>query len=404
MQKTALRNWMKSAPVNAIFIGLDSNARFVGGAVRDALLGKDAKDIDIATPYTPEEVTAKLQAKGIKIVPTGIKHGTVTAVTKGGDFEITTLRRDVDCFGRHAEVEFTDNWAEDAARRDFTINAMSCTQNGEIFDYFCGMQDLEAKKIRFVGDAQQRCKEDYLRILRFFRFFAYYGAPPADSEALAAFRLLANGIDTLSGERIQSEMFKLLTAPDPIHSLHLMVETGVMPHIIQGIDAASIAPLEKIIKRKNAITKDKIFRLAVLINNNLDSAVALIKRWRLSNLDKNRLLFLCNPANRFPENIDEKTAKKYLRVWGAEKFLDMCFLCFAYGMKKELLDTLVKLQYWDIPKFPLAGHDLANIGLQGKEIGQSLEEAEKWWEENGYKAGKKELLEFVKKLNNLSFG
>src|SRR3989338_7314271 len=140
MQITCPRSWMKSGAANEIFAALENNARFVGGAVRDAILGKDAKDIDIDTPFTPEEVTKKLNEAGIKVVPTGIKHGTVTAVTKDGDFEITTLRRDVDCFGRHAIVEFTDSWLEDATRRDFTINAMSCTQEGEIFDYFDGLQ------------------------------------------------------------------------------------------------------------------------------------------------------------------------------------------------------------------------------------------------------------------------
>ena len=214
-------------------------ARVVGGAVRDALAGRPITDIDLATPRTPEQVTKALQEAGIRVVPTGIDHGTVTAVLGERSFEITTLRRDVETDGRHAVVAFTDDWRTDAARRDFTINAMSMARDGEVFDYFGGIADLRAGIVRFVGDPATRIAEDHLRILRYFRFFARYSAGPADAAALAAIRAGASGLGKLSAERVWSELSRILAVPDPRAAVALMADLGVMDAVLpEGADAA----------------------------------------------------------------------------------------------------------------------------------------------------------------------
>src|SRR5215510_13136350 len=210
--------WMIAAETVAVMAALSSaggEARFVGGCVRDALLGRPVTDVDIATHEPPERVMNLLSRAGIKAVPTGIKHGTVTAVIGRKHFEITTLRRDVETYGRHARVEYTNDWAADAARRDFTMNALFCSLDGTIYDPFGGLADLREHRVRFVGDAEARIREDVLRLLRFFRFYAHYGAPPPDAAALAACRALAPLLPTLSGERVCGETLKLLLAPEP---------------------------------------------------------------------------------------------------------------------------------------------------------------------------------------------
>lgn len=397
-KKTCHRSWMQSQAANIIFAALGGNTRFVGGAVRDAALGIDAKDIDIATPLTPDEVTKKLEAIGVKIIPTGIKHGTVTAVTGKGNFEITTLRRDTEHTGRHATVEFTDSWQEDAARRDFTINAMFCNQAGEISDYYGGLPDLEAGILRFVGDAEQRCKEDYLRILRFFRFFAYYGRPPLDEAALLACKAQANGIEGLSGERIQTEMFKLLAAPAPVFSLELMLQNNVIGFVIPDIQKDGIAALEKLVALKDSGKNNHLLRLAALIGYNLSVAENVAKRWKLSNADKARLLFLCDAKHNIPKNCEEKSARKLLREWGYELFIDVCHLAFARGLENSEYTKLLALKNWKIPAFPLTGKDLKSIGIEeGKAMGAALKKAENWWEENDYKPSKNTLLEYISK-------
>jgi poly(A) polymerase len=394
--KSCLRTWMRSKAVNKIFSALDGNARFVGGAVRDAILGIDASDIDIATPLLPEDVTKKLKGRGIKVVPTGIKHGTVTAIIGGNGYEITTLRIDVESLGRHATVAFTDSWQEDAARRDFTINAMSCTQTGEIFDYFGGMDDLAEKRLRFVGEAGLRCREDYLRILRYFRFFAYYGKD-INMEAILACKEMAAGIDGLSGERIASEMLKLIAAPNPIYSLQLMVETGVIEYVIPGLTQSNIVFLERIVEMENIEAKDPIMRLAALLGKNMQIAEYIIDRWKLSKSSKKRLMFLCNPENKIPL-ADVRLAKKLLRVWGIENFIDMCLLGLVYGMGEVNFNTLYSLKNFTIPEFPLSGNDLLALGLNpGKEIGNALKFAKEWWEGNDYKPTKGEIIEFLRK-------
>src|SRR5262249_46025432 len=218
---------MTEPPTQAVMVALGA-ARFVGGCVRAALLGRAIGDTDIATPPPPDAVPRRLEAAGIKVVPTGLAHGTVTAVVAPRHFEITTLRRDVETFGRHARVAFTADWAADAARRDFTMNALYLDARGGVYDYVGRLRDLRAGRVGFVGSAETRIREDVLRLLRFYRFFAHYGHAPADAEARAAARALAHLLPTLSAERMAAEMLKLLGAPDPIPMLVLMGEDGVL--------------------------------------------------------------------------------------------------------------------------------------------------------------------------------
>ena len=253
-------------------------ARFVGGCVRDALLdpGADAADLDLATPELPERVMALLAADGLQPVPTGLRHGTVSLRYSGRRFEITTLRRDVACDGRHAEVEFTDDFDADAARRDFTINAMSCELDGTLHDPMGGRADLAAGRVRFVGEARRRIAEDYLRILRFFRFHARFGRGEADAEALAACAELADGIDGLSGERIRQELWLILLGPRPAATLELMQAAGVLARVVPG--AVALAHLDGLAE------PDALLRLAALLRpSDAARVTALADRLRLSN-------------------------------------------------------------------------------------------------------------------------
>src|ERR1700743_2097282 len=235
--------WMKAPETLAVMNAL-GDARFVGGVVRNALLGKPVDDIDIATPLTPDEVTKRLEAAKLKAVPTGIEHGTVTAVSNGRPYEVTTLRRDVSTDGRRAVVAFTKDWAEDAQRRDFTMNALYVGADGEVFDSVGGVADLQAGRVRFVGDPATRIKEDFLRILRLFRFHAWDGKGELDAAALKAATGEKHGLAQLSGERIQKEMLKLLAAENPVPVLRIMAASGILGEILPG--DLNIARLERV--------------------------------------------------------------------------------------------------------------------------------------------------------------
>ncbi|MGE4220379.1 MAG: CCA tRNA nucleotidyltransferase, partial [Alphaproteobacteria bacterium] len=266
--------WMTEPATQRVMRALaegGAGARFVGGCVRDALLGRPIRDIDIATDGSPERVTAILAAAGIKVVPTGFAHGTVTAVVDHRGFEITTLRVDVETFGRHARVAFTDDWVADAARRDFTFNAMSLETDGTLHDPFGGEADLRARRVRFVGAARQRIEEDVLRLLRYFRFHAHYGAPPPDAEALDACRAMAPRLPDLSAERVAAELMKLLAAPDPVPVLRLMRAEGVLARVLD--EARDLARLARMVRIDAAA--DPLRRLAALLPSDPAGALAV---------------------------------------------------------------------------------------------------------------------------------
>ena len=246
--------WMHWSALRAVVTALtdgDVAPRIVGGAVRDTLLGLDVSDIDLATPLLPNDVIRRLEHAGIKAIPTGIDHGTITAVSQGRTFEITTLRRDVSTDGRRATVAFSDDWQEDAARRDFTINALYADPaSGEIYDYFGGLADLEKRQVRFIGDADSRIAEDHLRILRFFRFHARFGQSPPDPDALAACAKAASSLKSLSRERIADEVMKLLALPSPLESAQLMQDLGIFAAFMPEVNEGALASLKRLLHRE----------------------------------------------------------------------------------------------------------------------------------------------------------
>jgi poly(A) polymerase len=356
-------------------------ARFVGGCVRDGLLDLEPTGpLDLATPEPPERVMELLEAEGFRVIPTGLAHGTVTAVADARHFEITTLRRDVASDGRHASVAFTDDFAADAARRDLTINAMSCDRDGRLFDYFGGEADLAAGRIRFVGPAAQRIAEDYLRILRFFRFSAHYGRAPADAEALAACAAAAPAIARLSGERIQVEMRKLLEANDPLPALRLMRESGVL---------AQVLPKEPALDRLARLLvlapqADWLLRLAALLRGQgADAIDQAASRWRLSSRDAERLL--ASTQDPLPPLRATPAARRQaLHRLGAERYADLVRLSAADDPSDDaaavLAAALAEGERWQPKVLPITGHDVMSLGVPtGPAVGQVLAQVEDWW-------------------------
>jgi poly(A) polymerase len=290
--------WMierKTAAVMRALMADGAPARFVGGCVRDCILGRPVKDIDIATAEPPDRVVELLNNAGLKAIPTGIDHGTVTAVVDGAPFEITTLRLDVETFGRRARVAYTDDWVADARRRDFTMNALFCDLDGTLYDPTGGLPDLRAGRVRFVGEARERIREDLLRLLRFFRLHAYYGAGEADQDALRACREMASEITALSAERIWSELKRLLYSPAPAPVLNLMADWDVLRHVLP--EAGSREPLARLVdvEAKSATDPDPVRRLSVLLNVDDSGAAAFASRLRLSKAETQRLRTLVTP-------------------------------------------------------------------------------------------------------------
>ena len=344
------------------------NARYVGGAVRDTLLGEPVKDVDVATPLEPVAVIERLDAADIRSVPTGLKHGTVTAILPGGNVEITTLRRDVATDGRHAEVAFSRDWKEDAARRDFTINALYADPHSlEIFDWFGGLDDLRRRRVRFIGDAKQRISEDHLRILRYFRFQARFGSQSADAEAERACAELAPTLKGLSRERVGWELQNLLALPDPAPTVARMAELGVLSVILPEADPAA---LEALIAVENAqgVAPDPIRRLAALLPANPAVAEQVAARLRLSVAQKKRLAIA---ARR--EAGEQRTLAYRL---GRDEAIDALLLAGR---------SIAQLDGWRIPTFPLKGGAIVARGVAaGPEVARILQAVEAQWVAEGF--------------------
>ena len=360
--------------------------RFVGGCVRDALLGRAVSDIDLATPEPPERVMERLRAASITVIPTGIEHGTVTAIVAGRPIEITTLRKDVETFGRHARVAFTDDWSEDAARRDFTINTLSADPDGTLHDPFGGLEDLRAGRVRFVGDARTRIGEDVLRLLRFFRFHAYYARTAPDAAALEACRALAPGLANLSGERIATELRRILVAPDAPGVVALMAEIGVIAHLLpqlRHVDRlASLARIEI-----GPIAPDWVRRLAALIDGE-DDARALAERLRLSNRDRDRLILLAARSDRPNDWRDARARRRDLHRLGADNVVDLSLLAWARDGEADRHRASIEATRADAPpRFPLAGRDALELGIApGPAVGRALAAVEQWWIDGDFRA------------------
>ena len=356
--------------------GNEGLTRYVGGSIRDDLLGLPVNDIDLATRIPPDEVIRRLEKAKIKAVPTGIDHGTITAVSDGHPFEITTLRRDVSTDGRRATVAFTDDWQEDAARRDFTINALSADpETGELFDYFGGLADLENRHIRFIGDPLQRIAEDHLRILRFFRFHARFDAGEPDNAALKACTARANDLMGLSRERIADEMLKLLAVADPSTTVGIMLERGILTPVLPEISAERLSDLKGLIaaERTAGVEPDPLRRLAALLPRDPAVAEAVAARLRLSNKARKRLSCAAG------EDGCEPKASAY-RI-GIECAVDRLLIAAQAPEAAEIAA-------WHVPRLPITGGQLIKRGVpEGPLVAKTLRSIEDEWVAAGFPQG-----------------
>ncbi|WP_373475336.1 CCA tRNA nucleotidyltransferase [Sphingorhabdus sp.] len=349
--------------------------RIVGGAVRDTLLGVSVTDIDLATPLIPTTVVDRLEAARIKAVPTGIDHGTVTAVVDGKNYEITTLRRDVTTDGRRATVAFSTDWREDAARRDFTINALYAdAESGEIFDYFNGQTDLKAGILRFIGDANQRIAEDYLRILRYFRFLARYGNGYVDPTAVIACKNGAHGLTALSRERIAQELTRLMVLPDPVLAVQLMADNGIFAPFLPELKDDAPKHLAQLSKREN-VHGQKISlpaRLLTLVPRDANVVDRVAARLKLSNRLREHLAKRVSDPDPDILNIREIAYRN-----GIQCATDAVML---YTDNATLPECLTKLKDWTIPGFGIKGGDLIALGLPiGNVVAKTLVSVEAKW-------------------------
>ena len=389
------QSWMTAPTTASVMAALNAGettglvALFVGGCVRDSVLGREVGDIDIATALAPDIVSKRKEDAGLKAVPTGLEHGTITAVVEARHFEITTLRVDVDTDGRRATIAFTDDWVADAERRDFTVNALYADGAGAIFDPVGGLADLKAGRIRFVGDAEQRIREDVLRLLRFFRFYAQFGTPPPDRDAISACAKLANLLPTLSGERVAAETLKLLTAADPATTMTLMSANGVLQHFLP--EAKNIDRLAALVTVDGVVDRaDPLRRLAAGLKVDAVGADAIAARLRLSKVDRVRLRELVAIDRRLDRDMSTEQMRVALYRLGADVWRDRVLIDWAEEISvgaaqdrhvtdawRELYDLAVE---WTPPTFPLQGHDVLALGVAaGPAVGRHLATVEEWW-------------------------
>ena len=373
--------------------GDGEEARIVGGAVRNALMDRSVAEIDIATTAVPDEVMRRARLANIKFAPTGVEHGTVTLIIDGRPYEVTTLREDVETFGRKARVVFGRDWSHDAARRDFTINALSVTADGTVYDYTGGLEDLAHRRVRFIGEAGRRIAEDYLRILRFFRIHAAYGAGPVDREGLRACIAGRAGLKQLSAERIRSEMLKLMGADGASVALREMGDAGLLLELLGGVTYHSAFDAMVAAEQQLALAPEPIRRLAALAVSVVEDAERLIERLRLSNAESSELVSM---AHRWWQlvTIDETQARVHLYKLGAERYRDRLMLAWAQtggdAGRWQQLATLP--ERWTAPVLPLKAADFMAMGLQpGPKLGAVLARAEKLWIDAGFPSDGAEL-------------
>ncbi|HEY7230048.1 MAG TPA: CCA tRNA nucleotidyltransferase [Pseudolabrys sp.] len=391
-RKFADAAWLTSGALASLLDVLDRDgeeARVVGGAVRNALLGLPVLEVDIATTAVPDEVMNRVGAAGFKAVPTGIEHGTVTVVIDKHPFEVTTLRKDVETYGRHARVEFGRDWKMDAERRDFTINALSATRNGTIYDYAGGLDDLAHRRVRFIGDAAKRIEEDYLRILRFFRFHASYGTGHPDAAGLAACIAARKGLDQLSRERVRMELLKLLAAAHATPTLAVMSHAGLLLLVLGGVPY--LADFENMVKVEAAIaaTPDAVRRLGALAVVIAEDADRLWQKLRLTNSEHERLASMAEGWRRISPALGEKAARTLLYKFNPQEFTDHVLLGWARSdatANDSEWRTLATLPLrWTAPEFPLKAADFMKRGLaQGPALGAAIAAAERAWIAAGF--------------------
>jgi poly(A) polymerase len=369
----------------------EETMRFVGGCVRDGLLGKPVQDVDLATSYQPQEIITFLKQANIKFVPTGLAHGTVLAVVDGIPYEITTLRKDIETYGRHAKVEFTDDWIEDAKRRDFTFNSIYLTPHGDLHDPWHGYEDLQAGRVRFIGNARERIKEDYLRILRYFRFYARFSQQKPDTETVSALKELASGLKRISGERIHNEFFRLLSYPELQDTLQLMVDTGVLEESL-GLTHVS-KQFDQLIEREHKLelAPGIMRRFLSLFLDEPQHLKKSEQRLKLTNKEKKHLNTLLKIVTQ-----DGVSDNWILYHYGADLFQDIILLVPPKTIS-ELRQKLSAAEKWQPQKLPVTGHDLIELGIQhGPQRGSALKQLEEWWIAKNFKPDKAQCLDFLK--------
>jgi poly(A) polymerase len=385
--------WLTATATQSALAAVTSGggeARIVGGAVRNTLLGHPVTDIDIATTVRPEDVLERVQQAGFGAVPTGLAHGTVTVIAGHKPFEVTTLRRDVETHGRHATVAFTEDWSTDAHRRDFTINALYCDAEGRLFDPTGGLADLAARRVRFIGRPEDRISEDYLRILRFYRFTAHYGDGSIDGEGHDACTALQDGLDRISAERIRTELLKLLGAPHAPLIISEMDETGLLKRLLGGpADVVTFARLDAI-EDANSIAPDPIRHLYALAVATPADPARLRDRLRLAKAEYERLADLHLPDRAFDPGENDSRARCFIYRHGAANFRDGILISWARDVGADANDTphrhrLHLADTWSPPVLPVGGRDVIALGVPpGPEIGHILELLDQWWMTAGF--------------------
>jgi poly(A) polymerase len=392
--------WLKHPETERVFAALAGpglETRAVGGAVRNTLLGLPVTEIDLATTALPHRVMELARKAGLKAVPTGIDHGTVTVIADGVPFEVTTLRRDVETFGRHASVAFTEDWQEDARRRDFTLNALYAESDGTVFDPLGGYDDVVAGRVRFIGDAEARIKEDYLRILRFFRFNAYFGKAPFDAPGLEASVKLRNGLERLSAERIAGEVRRLLVAPQAGYAVEALFDYGLLTGVIGAVPRLGrfrrLVAIEEALGRK----PDAMLRLAALAVFVTEDAERVAKRLHLSNAEQAVLALGADDYGHcgLPE---EGAAKRLLYRLGPAAYSGAVLMAWAESdgppNDQRWRDASTLGERWQAPVFPIKGSDLAALcGVKGPALGTLLRRLETEWVAEGFTASPDALLE-----------
>lgn len=396
MTSVAGETWFRDSAVQRILALLNADggeARVAGGAVRNALMGIAVADVDIATTLRPEVVVERANGAGIKAVPTGIEHGTVTLVLDGRGFEVTTLRRDIETDGRHAVVEFGTDWKADAERRDLTINALYANMQGEVIDLVEGLKDIGSRTVRFIGDASQRIAEDHLRILRFFRFFAYYGSGRPDADGLRACARAKEKLSSLSAERVWTETKKLLAAPDPSRALLWMRQSGVLTQILPETEKWGIDGIHSLVAAEKSLgwEAEPLLRLSAMVPPDGQRLEALAKRLRLSNADALKLeRWASTPMP--PDEVTDVGFTRLLYRHGTDGIITRIKLALAsaraavegdpVAMSKSarLSQLLASAENYVKPNFPLSGADVVAAGIPaGKRVGEVLKELEEFW-------------------------
>ena len=396
--------WLKRADLQTLFAAFPDGAlRFVGGCVRNSLMGHAVSDIDIASKLDPDAMMAALKEAGIRYVETGVAHGTITAVIKGTPYEITSLRQDVETDGRRAVVSFTQDWDKDAQRRDLTVNALYADLSGHVFDPTGeGLEDLKARKFRFVGDAALRIREDYLRLLRFFRFMAWYGGEaPFDNEALTAARELQSGLKKLSAERVWSELKKLLLAPDPSRVVRVMSQQGVLETLLPESSNADGLELYVKLEQREGLAPDPLARLMAMSAREPLQMALLAKRLKMSKSETARLRGWADDDGVLDPYADDRTKFQVIYKSGKAVVIDRARLRAAGEpdvIKSAHWINLADLAAgWTRPEFPLTGNDLKEAGVKpGPEMGRVMKALEALWVRSGFTVDKPKLLTALK--------